>query len=376
MNYKKYLTDNILSFWLDGAIDRENGGIFTSLDEKGNIYGREKSVWFQGRALWVFSKTYNAVEKNPEYLDAAECIFKFLPKCTDTDGRMFFIVTEDGRPVQKRRYYFSETFAAIGCGEYYLASGDEKAREMAEMYFDVAYRVFKDPSLTTPKFYPENAPYKSLSPVMIMLSTAQCLRAINPEKYNPIAKEMVSEIINGGYLKSDALLEHVAQNGDFVDTPTGRTVNPGHSLEAAWFIMTEGVYQKDDALVKVGLDIIEFSMQRGLRDGGICAFTDYLGKPPVALEWDMKLWWPQCEAMIANYMAHMLTGEEKYKKNFDSLMEYTLDKFEDKNGREWYGYLHYDGTVANTLKGNIFKGPFHIPRLFIWLALAEQGKIM
>jgi len=376
VDYKKYLKENILSFWLDNAIDYKNGGIFTSLDEKGEIYGREKSVWFQGRTLWVLSKTYNVIEKNPEYLRAAECIFNFLPKCTDSDGRMFFIVTEDGRPVQKRRYYFSETFAAIGCGEYYLASGDEKAREMAEMYFDTAYSVFKNPSLTTPKFYPENAPYKSLSPVMIMLSTAQCLRSINKEKYDPIAEEMVNEIINGGYLKNDALLEHVATNGDFVDTPTGRTVNPGHSLEAAWFIMTEGVYQKDDAIVKVGLDIIEFSMKRGLQGGGIIAFTDYLGKPANALEWDMKLWWPQCEAMIANRMAHMLTGEEKYQKSFAALMEYTLEHFEDKNNREWYGYLHYDGTVANTLKGNIFKGPFHIPRMFIWLALAEEGIIM
>ncbi len=376
MDYKKYLKENILSFWLENAVDYKNGGIFTSLDEKGNIYGREKSVWFQGRSLWVFSKTYNVIEKNPEYLKAAKCIFEFLPKCTDSDGRMFFIVTEDGKPVQKRRYYFSETFAAIGCAEYYLASGDEKAREMAEMYFDTAYKVFKNPSLTTPKFYPENAPYKALSPVMIMLSTAQCMRSINCDKYAPIAKEMADEVVNGGFLKEDALLEQVSTTGEFVNTPTGRTVNPGHSLEAAWFIMTEGVYQKNDNLIKTGLDIIDFSMKLGLQDGGIIAFTDYLGYPPVALEWDMKLWWPQCEAIIANRMAFMLTNDEKYKKSFDELMDYTLSHFEDKNNREWYGYLHYDGTVANTLKGNIFKGPFHIPRMFIWLALAEDGIIM
>ena len=376
MDYKKYLSEKIIKFWIDNALDYENGGIFTCLDKDGKIYGREKSVWFQGRALWVFSKIYNAVEKRPEYLKAAECIYGFLPKCTDVDGRMFFTVTEDGKGLQKRRYYFSETFAAIGCAEFYLATGREEARILAEKYFDVAYSIYKNPSLTTPKLNPENAPYKSLSPVMIMLATAQCMRQINKEKYDPIADETVSEIINGGYLREDALLEHVLADGSFANTPLGRTVNPGHSLEAAWFIMTEGVYRKDDMLIKKGLEIIDFSMKRGLSDGGIIAFCDYLGYPPSALEWDMKLWWPQCEALIANKMAYMLTNEEKYAKNFESLFEYTLSHFEDKDGLEWYGYLHYDNTVANVLKGNIFKGPFHIPRLFIWLALAEEGKFM
>ena len=124
MNYKKDLLENILPFWLKTAIDYENGGIYTQADEKGVIYGTEKSVWFQGRALWTFAKAYNTIDPNPEYLKAAKCIYGFLPKCTDTDGRMFFTVTADGRELQKRRYYFSETFAAIGCAEYYKATGD------------------------------------------------------------------------------------------------------------------------------------------------------------------------------------------------------------------------------------------------------------
>lgn len=138
MNFKKYLTENILDFWLNNAIDNEYGGIFTSLDRKGNVYDEEKSVWFQGRALWTFAKAYNIIEKKPAYLDVAKKIYSFLPKCTDTDGRMFFIVTRDGRGVQKRRYFFSETFAAIGCAELYKATGDKGIFEEAEKYFDVA----------------------------------------------------------------------------------------------------------------------------------------------------------------------------------------------------------------------------------------------
>ena len=140
MNFKEDLIGKILPFWLDNAIDYENGGIFTCLDRQGNIYGREKSVWFQGRALWVLSKAYNTIEKNENYLKAAKCIFDFIPKCTDTDGRMYFTVTAEGKGLQKRRYYFSETFAAIGCAEYYKATGDENAFHLAETYFDIAYK--------------------------------------------------------------------------------------------------------------------------------------------------------------------------------------------------------------------------------------------
>lgn len=368
MDYKKYLTDNVLKFWLDNAIDEKNGGIFTCLDEKGEIYGEEKSVWFQGRSLWTFSSAYNRIEKNPEYLKAAKNIYNFLPKCTDTDERMFFTVTKDGKPIQKRRYYFSETFAAIGCAEYYFATGDEEARTKSEKYFETAYNIFKNPSLTVPKFYPENAPYKSLSPVMIMLSTAQVMRKIDKEKYSPVADEMLNEILYGGYLKEDVLLEHVSIDGKFIDNPTGRTVNPGHSLEAAWFLMDEGIYQKNDEVIKKALNIVDFSMKRGFDNGGIIAFADACEKPPVALEWDMKLWWPQCEAMIANRYAYKITGNKKYDDDFNVLNDFAFSHFADDKNGEWYGYLHYDGTVANKLKGNIFKGPFHLPRMLMILS--------
>ena len=109
MNYRKELLKDVLPFWLENAIDYENGGIFTQLDKIGTVFGSEKSVWFQGRALWTFSKAYNIINKNPEFLKAAKCIYEFLPKCTDTDGRMFFTVTKKGKPLQKRRYYFSSS---------------------------------------------------------------------------------------------------------------------------------------------------------------------------------------------------------------------------------------------------------------------------
>lgn len=370
INMREYLVKNVLPFWLDNAIDEEYGGIFTCLDRQGRVYGYEKSVWFQGRALYIFSLAYNSVAKDERYLEAAKKIYDFLPLCGDETGRMYFTVTREGREIQKRRYYFSETFAAIGCAEYYLATGEEEAKKKAEMYFDIAYDIYSGKCPQSPKYNPENAPYHALSPSMIMLSTAQVLRKLNKEKYDVIAKQTVKEIML--HWTEKGLLENVSPEGAFVDTPTGRVVNPGHSLEAAWFLMAEGIYQKNEELKRLGKEIIDISMKLGLFDGGIIAFCDCDGYPASALEWDMKLWWPQCEAIIANRLCYEIFGEEKYLEQYESLKEYAFSHFEDKEHGEWYGYLHYDGTVSHTLKGNIFKGPFHLPRMLILIDKIEH----
>lgn len=375
MNFRKDLID-ILDFWLKNSIDYENGGIYTCLDKEGKIYGTDKSVWFQGRALWSFSKAYNVIDKNPEYLKAAKNLYEFLPKCTDTDGRMYFTVTKDGRELQKRRYYFSETFAAIGCAEYYKATGDAKVLEDAEKYFDTAYKCFTGVIKTTPKINPENNDTKALSPVMIMLATTQVMRSIDGlwDKYAPIAKECLDEILHGGYLTEKALLESVSKDGGFVNTPQGRIVNPGHSMEAAWFIMAEGIVTKNQEAIDAAKTIIDITEPLGIdkKHGGIIAFTDIDGKPPVQLEWDMKLWWPQCETMIAARLAYLVFGDKKYDKLYTKLKKYCEKYFCDKKDGEWYGYLHYDNTVSTTLKGNIFKGPFHIPRLYMIMTVMDE----
>ena len=381
MNYRKELLENILPFWLDNAMDYENGGIYTQLDKTGNIYGREKSVWFQGRALWAFTKAYNVIDPNPAYLKAADCIYRFLPKCTDTDGRMFFTVTEDGRQLQKRRYYYSETFAAIGCAEYYKATGNKAVLADAEKYFDVAYECYTGVRETAPKINPENHAMKALAPSMILLSTAQVMRSAckeNAQKYQKIADACLDEILHGGYLTERALLENVSEDGQFVDSPTGRVVNPGHSLEAAWFVMVEGILTGNEEAIRVGKKIMDITLPLGLNKqyGGIFSFCDINGQPPVETDWDVKRWWAQCEAMIALRLAYLQFGEEQYRVRYEELLSFCEKYFVDAEHGEWYGYLHYDNTVSTTLKGYIFKGPFHIPRLYMVMAvLDEDGKI-
>lgn len=117
--YKNDLLTDILPFWLKYGIDHENGGYFTCLDRDGSLLDTNKSVWFQGRFAFILAYAYNNLEKQAEWLEACKNGIDFIEKyCFDTDGRMFYEVTKTGTPVRKRRYVFSETFAAIAMAQY------------------------------------------------------------------------------------------------------------------------------------------------------------------------------------------------------------------------------------------------------------------
>ena len=371
---RRFLLDNVLPFWAEHAIDREFGGINTMLDREGKPYGTDKNVWFAGRTMYTYALAYNELEKKDEYLEIAKKMYDFLPKCElDKTGRLPFISARDGRALVVNDAYFSETFAAIGCAEYYIATGDRKVWEKAEQYFDIAYRLYKADLARVPSDNPPVPETKALGPSMIMLSISQALRKVKKEKYDAIAKECADEILVH-FIDGKGLLENVGLGGEFIDSPTGREVNPGHSLEAAWFLMAEGVYQNNDLYKAKAKEIIDISMKLGYRDGGIIAFCDCDGNPPSQLEWDMKIWWPQCEAMIANRLCFNVFGEEKYLRDFEALRDWCFARYPDPEYGEWYGYMHYDGTLANTLKGNVSKGPFHLPRMLYLIDKLERGE--
>jgi len=109
--------------------------------------------------------------------------------------------------------------------------------------------------------------------------------------------------------------------------------------------------------------------------GGILYFKDVYDKPVQEYWHDMKFWWPQCEAIIATLLAYQLTGEEKYAKWHRMIHDYAHEKFCDREHGEWFGYLHRDGGVSSPLKGNQFKGPFHLPRMqwYCWQLLDSAG---
>lgn len=369
LNFYEKELDQTLNFWYDHGYDHEHGGFYVCLQRNGELFGTDKSVWAQGRGLWVFSKAYNDIKKDPRYLQIAKDAFEFIKNhCYDKDGRMWFTVTDDGRGIQKRRYWFSETFAVVGSVELYKATNDKKYLKLARETYDSVMRLYLNPNLSVPKYNPDVIKDKGLAGPMILMVTSQIMRDIdkeNADKYNSNIDIFLNVILNHHlHPEYKAMFENIGMNGEIVSGPRGRLVNPGHSIEASWFLMNEALYRNDKEILNKALDILNWSFDIGWDKeyDGLMYFADIEHKPCEALEWDMKLWWPHNEMLIAFLKAYAITGEEKYLDKYKLVHEYAFSHFKDEKYGEWYGYLHRDGSVANDLKGNIFKGPFHLPR--------------
>jgi hypothetical protein len=368
--YRADLTDNILPFWLEHGLDRKHGGIYTCLDREGKLMDPTKSVWFQGRFAFVCSFAYNQVERRPEWLDAARQTLDFIEQhCFDADGRMYFEVAADGTPLRMRRYVFSESFAAIAMAEYALATGNQSYAEKALKIFKDMRHFLTTPGLLAPKYLP-SVEAQGHSITMIMINVASRLKKViaDPELDRQIDESLFKLKNDFMHPEFKALLETVGPAGEFIDTCNGRVINPGHCIETAWFLFDVAMDRGGDKnLIDLGMTILNWSWDWGWDEtyGGIINFRDCRNLPPQDYSQDMKFWWPQTEAIIANLYAYKLTGNELYLKRHRLVSEWAYGHFPDHEFGEWYGYLHRDGTVAQPAKGNLFKGPFHIPRMMV-----------
>lgn len=368
-----------IKFWLEHGMDREHGGVYTCLDRKGEIYSTDKSVWMQGRCGWIFAYLCHVYGARPEWLEASKSCLDFMEQyCINhsAGGRMYFTVTEDGKPLRQRRYYYSEAFYALANAEYYGVTGEreclERARRAYDMYWDLSHGA-PDPTGLGPKTIPETRTGRSFGLPMIILNVTGVMLRVDGERkalYEERAAQCVDEIFRY-HVKPDmkCVLENVAEDG----TPRlyyteGRTVNPGHDIEGVWFLLEHAQRTGDKELVGKATQIFDWAIEAGWdrEYGGLLYFIDCQGKPPEAYEHDMKLWWPHNEILIASLMLYRDTEQEKYLDWFDKTVAYCKAHFADPEYGEWYGYLRRDGkpTMPST-KGSTFKGPFHLPRSLI-----------
>lgn len=365
--YKKQLLENTVPFWFPKSYDNEYGGFLLMRDRDGSLIDTDKAVWIQGRATWLLATLYNTVEQKKEWLEGAKLGVDFLlNKCFSPDGQMYFHVTREGNPIRKRRYFFSETFAAIALAAYAKASGDEQIATKAREVFGICLE-YADGIRPLTKKFEDTRPSKGIGIPMIMINTAQQIReTIGDERCDAYIEKWINEI-KTNFVKDDirCVMEQVAPNGDIIDHIDGRTLNPGHAIEGAWFILHEAKYRNNNPqLIDLGCRMLDYMWERGWDKeyGGILYFRDVYNKPVQEYWQDMKFWWPQNEAIIATLLAYTITGNEKYRQWHEQIHEYAYKHFLDSEFGEWYGYLHRDGRISQTAKGNMFKGPFHLPR--------------
>ncbi|EIP97445.1 N-acyl-D-glucosamine 2-epimerase [Opitutaceae bacterium TAV1] len=375
---RRALLEDTLPFWLRHGIDREHGGYRFYLDRDGSAYGDDKPVWLHGRFVWLLATLYADIEARPEWLELARHGADFLRRhAFDTDGRMFFLLDRTGRPLRKRRYFFSEVFAAMAFSALARVTGDPQDLADAARLVATLETCLVDPDTSSPKFPPKwepgTRPSQGLAGSMAVLRAAQEFRKVDT---TGLADRLATGCVNrirDHFVKEEfeAVLETVGPDGEFIDTPEGRLLCPGHAIEAGWFILEEAVRRRphDAGLVRLGSKIIDWSWHRGWDNeyGGLLYFRDVLGKPCTEYWHDMKFWWPHNEAAIATLMAWRLTGEAHHLERFHQVYDWAMAHFPDPEYGEWFGYLHRDGRLSTPVKGGCWKGAFHLPRMQLYL---------
>ncbi len=378
-DWMKEELDRCVTFWLENGMDEEHGGVYTCLDRTGRVYSTDKSVWMQGRCGWIFSFLCHHYGVKDQWLAASKSCLDFMEQYCFNHGaqdRMYFTVTEDGRPLRQRRYFYSESFCAMANAEYYGLTGEvaalERARKCYDVYWDL-YHGAKDPVGMPPKTEPSTRSGRAFGNPMILLNVTDIMLRNDPEQadlYNERAAICIDEIFRY-FVKPElkCVLESVDLEGNpYLYCTEGRMVNPGHDIEAVWFILEYARRTGRSELVEKAEEIFRWAIDLGWDKeyGGLLYFVDCLGNPPEAYEHDMKLWWPHNETMISSLMLYRDTGKEEYLEWFEKTMEYCKAHLADPEYGEWYGYLRRDGIpTAPPCKGSTYKGPFHLPRALI-----------
>lgn len=379
LEYRAWIQSELqksIHFWLKNGMDPVNGGVYTCLDRKGEVYSTDKSVWMQGRCGWIFAYLCHVYGVREEWLAASKSCLDFLEahcRNAEAENRLYFTVTAEGEPLRQRRYYFSEAFYALANAEYYGVTGErehlERARWAYDLYWELSHGA-PDPTGMGPK---STRTGRSFGLPMIILNVTGTMLRVDPERktlYEARAQSCVDDIFKYHvHPELKCVLENVAEDGSArLFYTEGRTVNPGHDIEGVWFLLEHAKRTGDAELVQKAAQIFDWAIEAGWDSeyGGLLYFVDCLGKPPEAYEHDMKLWWPHNEIMIASLMLYRDTGDEKYFRWFETVMDYVKRHFADPEYGEWYGYLRRDGlpTMPST-KGSTFKGPFHLPRALI-----------
>lgn len=375
--YRSELLDKVIPFWQDHSPDFEHGGYFTCLDRKGKVFDTDKFVWLQGRQIWMFSALYNKIENRADWLEMAELGARFMLK-HGHDGAFnwYFSLTRDGKALVEPYNIFSDCFATMGFGQLYKATGNKVYEEAAKVTFQ---NILKRSTNPKGKFTKQTAarPLKGFSLPMILCNLSLEIEHLLPkEQVEETIHTALHEVLETFYHKDSGLiLENVQPDGSLSDSFEGRLLNPGHAIEAMWFVMDLSVRLQQPELAERAVAILLRTLEYGWdkKHGGIFYFMDLKGYPPQQLEWDQKLWWVHIETLISLIKGYSLTGNKECLRWFEIMHNYTWSHFADPEYSEWFGYLNRQGEVLLPLKGGKWKGCFHVPRglMQIWKTLEK-----
>ncbi len=378
--YERELLGSVVPFWEKNCIDRKYGGYLTSLDRDGTVFDHEKYMWMQWRIVYMFSVLYMSEYSKDRWLKTALHGYEFLrEKGRDASGQYYFALNEKGEPSIAPYNIFSEAFAFMGCAALYRATGEVRFKQDAEEAWNSYLNRMKNPKGRWNKVLPGKQIFLPLGVNMISISLGILMNEyLGNHQYNSTIGNTVQLILDRFWNKDmGVLFENITPKMKFdLTSCDGRLINPGHGLEAMWFIMHYAEMEGRKDWIKKAADITLALLNFGWdkKHGGITYLKDVLERPCIELFHDMKLWWVHNEAILAALYAFRLTGDWRFWEWFVMIDQWAWKHFRDKEYGEWYGYLGQQGKPSLYLKGGKWKSFFHLPRC-LYFSILQMKKL-
>ncbi len=369
---RSHLAGSVIPFWTRHAIDPA-GGINTCIRDDGSVINRDKWLWSQWRAVWVFSKLYNSLEHRQEWLDIARSIFRFTADHGWDEREQGWVLLLSGEGAVERGYesIYADGFAIYGLTELALAGGDEEPLELARKTADSVLLRLEQPHDRIPHFpypIPKGARVQGLPMIFsqVLWELGECL---DNNRYREKAVALQEEIFSRFYRPDrDLILERIAEDGSEYPPPEGSAVVPGHVIEDMWFQIHIARDRGDKELIQRAVALIRRHLELGwdAEYGGLFLAVDADGRNQVGWNHaEVKLWWPHTEALYALLLAYRCSGEKWCLEWYRKVHEYSFSHYPVPEHGEWTQRLGREGKPLEETVALPVKDPFHLPRALI-----------
>ncbi len=370
--YEEYLFQDFLPFMERYVIDHERGGFLCNTDREGKNITTNKSSWYEGRGIWVYSYLYNNVSKEQKYFDVAQKSVNFLAHLQPVPplGLMPRVVTVDGEPVVTEcSEIYGDLFIAEGYAEFSKACGDhtywDRAKDIVFRCVDIYEQPDYRPQIGQTYLGRDARPFpgaRILGVWMVLIRVATQMLRIRPDRdLEALSRRCIDAILEHHYNSEFGLLNELI-NHDFSrpDNEYAQLVYTGHAIETLWMVMDEAVRRRNRALFEKAAALFKRHFEVAWDDvyGGVFRNLQHVNNNT----WEVdKVLWAQEEVLIGSLMIVEHLGEDWAWEIFTQMYDYVLEKYPLQK----YGYalwnLGADRKV--TFKKEFSRvGNYHHPR--------------